>query len=45
MRNVVRIYAFLGLAKFAGYFFMDRKQVEAHQVKDKSVITCAGIKK
>jgi NAD/NADP transhydrogenase alpha subunit len=45
MRNVVRIYALLGAAKFVGYYFMDRNQIEPHQIKDKSLITCTGIRK
>lgn len=44
-KNVVRMYALLGGLKFIGYCLMNRKEIEAHKPKDKSIITCTGIRR
>lgn len=39
------MYALLGGLKFIGYCLMNRKEIEAHKPKDKSIITCTGIRR
>ncbi len=33
IHNIVRMYALIGALMFVGYFLMDRKEMEAHEVK------------
>ncbi len=42
--NVVRIYALLGGLMFICYYFMNRNEIEAHDARDKNIISCTGIK-